>query len=110
MIVLGALEVSRLGLSLLKRIRRNDDCGDTAGSAGKGGDYKPGKRSRAAKVWANGGEVMVLNFEDGCSTTNIIKRSGRERSKTACNAGVTQTLRALILKGASDILFRHMPR
>ncbi|MGS6383757.1 hypothetical protein ACVGW7_13885, partial [Enterobacter intestinihominis] len=24
--------------------------------------------------WANGGEVMVLNFEDGCSTTNIIKK------------------------------------
>ncbi|MGS6254671.1 hypothetical protein, partial [Enterobacter asburiae] len=21
-----------------------------------------------------GGEVMVLNFEDGCSTTNIIKK------------------------------------
>ena len=26
------------------------------------------------EVWANGGEVLVLNFEDGCSTTNIIKK------------------------------------
>jgi D-beta-D-heptose 7-phosphate kinase/D-beta-D-heptose 1-phosphate adenosyltransferase len=31
----------------------------------KGGDYKPEEIA--------GGEVKVLNFEDGCSTTEIIK-------------------------------------
>ncbi|HKM95232.1 MAG TPA: bifunctional D-glycero-beta-D-manno-heptose-7-phosphate kinase/D-glycero-beta-D-manno-heptose 1-phosphate adenylyltransferase HldE [Buttiauxella sp.] len=40
----------------------------------KGGDYKPDDIAGSKEVWANGGEVMVLNFEDGCSTTNIIKK------------------------------------
>ena len=40
----------------------------------KGGDYKPEQIAGSEEVWANGGEVMVLNFEDGCSTTNIIKK------------------------------------
>jgi len=40
----------------------------------KGGDYKPDQIAGSQEVWANGGEVMVLNFEDGCSTTNIIKK------------------------------------
>ncbi|CCJ76689.1 ADP-heptose synthase / D-glycero-beta-D-manno-heptose 7-phosphate kinase [Cronobacter muytjensii 530] len=40
----------------------------------KGGDYKPEDIAGSKEVWANGGEVMVLNFEDGCSTTNIIKK------------------------------------
>jgi D-beta-D-heptose 7-phosphate kinase/D-beta-D-heptose 1-phosphate adenosyltransferase len=38
----------------------------------KGGDYKPEDIAGSKEVWANGGEVRVLNFEDGCSTTNII--------------------------------------
>ncbi|MCI4186536.1 bifunctional D-glycero-beta-D-manno-heptose-7-phosphate kinase/D-glycero-beta-D-manno-heptose 1-phosphate adenylyltransferase HldE [Dickeya dianthicola] len=38
----------------------------------KGGDYKPEDIAGSKDVWANGGEVRVLNFEDGCSTTNII--------------------------------------
>ncbi|WJY15853.1 bifunctional D-glycero-beta-D-manno-heptose-7-phosphate kinase/D-glycero-beta-D-manno-heptose 1-phosphate adenylyltransferase HldE [Pectobacteriaceae bacterium CE90] len=38
----------------------------------KGGDYKPEDIAGSKEVWANGGEVNVLNFEDGCSTTNII--------------------------------------
>lgn len=38
----------------------------------KGGDYKPEEIAGSKDVWANGGEVLVLNFEDGCSTTNII--------------------------------------
>ncbi|SLM64369.1 MULTISPECIES: bifunctional D-glycero-beta-D-manno-heptose-7-phosphate kinase/D-glycero-beta-D-manno-heptose 1-phosphate adenylyltransferase HldE [Dickeya] len=38
----------------------------------KGGDYKPEDIAGSKEVWANGGEVKVLNFEDGCSTTNII--------------------------------------
>lgn len=40
----------------------------------KGGDYQPDQIAGSLEVWANGGEVMVLNFEDGCSTTNIIKK------------------------------------
>ncbi|WP_127959066.1 bifunctional D-glycero-beta-D-manno-heptose-7-phosphate kinase/D-glycero-beta-D-manno-heptose 1-phosphate adenylyltransferase HldE [Serratia microhaemolytica] len=38
----------------------------------KGGDYQPEQIAGSAEVWANGGEVKVLNFEDGLSTTNII--------------------------------------
>ncbi|MNY74946.1 Bifunctional protein HldE [compost metagenome] len=39
----------------------------------KGGDYKPEDIAGSKEVWANGGEVKVLNFEDGLSTTGIIK-------------------------------------
>lgn len=40
----------------------------------KGGDYKPEEIAGAQEVWANGGEVKVLNFENGCSTSNVIKK------------------------------------
>lgn len=40
----------------------------------KGGDYKPEEIAGSREVWANGGEVRVLNFENGCSTTNVIKK------------------------------------
>ncbi len=39
----------------------------------KGGDYKPEDIAGSKEVWANGGDVRVLNFKDGISTTNIIK-------------------------------------
>ncbi|WP_294909333.1 bifunctional D-glycero-beta-D-manno-heptose-7-phosphate kinase/D-glycero-beta-D-manno-heptose 1-phosphate adenylyltransferase HldE [Tatumella sp. UBA2305] len=39
----------------------------------KGGDYKPEQVAGGQEVVANGGEVRILNFEDGISTTNIIK-------------------------------------
>lgn len=38
----------------------------------KGGDYKVEEIAGGEEVIANGGQVRVLNFEDGCSTTNII--------------------------------------
>lgn len=38
----------------------------------KGGDYKPEEIAGGKEVIAAGGEVKVLNFEDGCSTTEII--------------------------------------
>ena len=38
----------------------------------KGGDYKPDDIAGGKEVIAAGGEVKVLNFEDGCSTTHII--------------------------------------
>ncbi|MDP8078689.1 bifunctional D-glycero-beta-D-manno-heptose-7-phosphate kinase/D-glycero-beta-D-manno-heptose 1-phosphate adenylyltransferase HldE [Phocoenobacter skyensis] len=40
----------------------------------KGGDYRPEDIAGSKEVWANGGDVKVLNFEDGCSTSNIIKK------------------------------------
>ncbi|MGL5991071.1 MAG: bifunctional D-glycero-beta-D-manno-heptose-7-phosphate kinase/D-glycero-beta-D-manno-heptose 1-phosphate adenylyltransferase HldE [Plesiomonas sp.] len=45
----------------------------------KGGDYLPEQIAGGAEVIAAGGEVKVLNFEDGCSTSNIIAaiRNGR---------------------------------
>ncbi|MDO6685241.1 MULTISPECIES: bifunctional D-glycero-beta-D-manno-heptose-7-phosphate kinase/D-glycero-beta-D-manno-heptose 1-phosphate adenylyltransferase HldE [unclassified Agarivorans] len=39
----------------------------------KGGDYKPEEIAGGEEVIANGGQVKVLNFEDGCSTSEIIK-------------------------------------
>lgn len=39
----------------------------------KGGDYKVEEIAGGAEVLANGGEVKVLHFEDGVSTTGIIK-------------------------------------
>ena len=57
----------------------------------KGGDYKPEEIAGSAEVWANGGDVKVLNFEDGLSTTNIIKaiktgeaNAGRPRTRARC--------------------------
>ncbi|PKF50357.1 D-glycero-beta-D-manno-heptose 1-phosphate adenylyltransferase, partial [Enterovibrio nigricans] len=38
----------------------------------KGGDYKPEEIAGGKEVIAAGGDVLVLNFEDGCSTTEII--------------------------------------
>ena len=38
----------------------------------KGGDYQPDQIAGADAVWANGGQVQVLKFLDGCSTTEII--------------------------------------
>ena len=40
----------------------------------KGGDYKPEEIAGSKEVWANGGDVKVLNFENGYSTSNIIKK------------------------------------
>jgi D-beta-D-heptose 7-phosphate kinase/D-beta-D-heptose 1-phosphate adenosyltransferase len=39
----------------------------------KGGDYRAEQIAGHACVKANGGRVMVLDYQDGCSTTEIIK-------------------------------------
>lgn len=46
----------------------------------KGGDYKPHEIAGGDEVIAAGGEVKVLNFEEGVSTTEIIKaiKGGKE--------------------------------
>lgn len=41
----------------------------------KGGDYKPEEIAGSKEVWANGGDVKVLNFENGYSTSNMIKKN-----------------------------------
>ena len=40
----------------------------------KGGDYKPEEIAGGKAVLANGGEVRVLSFRDGHSTTRIIEK------------------------------------
>ena len=40
----------------------------------KGGDYRPEQVAGGEEVIANGGEVRILNFEEGLSTSNIIKK------------------------------------
>lgn len=45
----------------------------------KGGDYKIEQIAGGAEVIAAGGQVKVLNFEDGCSTTNIINAIKRSK-------------------------------
>lgn len=40
----------------------------------KGGDYRVEEIAGHQEVLANGGEVRVLNFENGCSTSNVIKK------------------------------------
>jgi len=40
----------------------------------KGGDYQVDQIAGSQQVIANGGEVKVLNFEEGCSTTAMIEK------------------------------------
>lgn len=40
----------------------------------KGGDYKVEDIAGAKEVIANGGEVKILSFKPGCSTTNVINK------------------------------------
>lgn len=40
----------------------------------KGGDYKPEEIAGSKEVRANGGDVLVLDFKNGCSTSNVIKK------------------------------------
>ena len=43
----------------------------------KGGDYKPEQVAGYDDVVANGGQVVILNYYDGYSTTGIIERARR---------------------------------
>jgi D-beta-D-heptose 7-phosphate kinase/D-beta-D-heptose 1-phosphate adenosyltransferase len=45
----------------------------------KGGDYAIADIAGGKEVLANGGSVKVLNFEDGCSTSNIINSIKKHR-------------------------------
>ena len=40
----------------------------------KGGDYRPDEIAGHDCVERSGGEVVVLDYEDGCSTSDIIDR------------------------------------
>ena len=48
-------------------------------SAGKGGDYRPEQIAGYDCVTANGGEVRVLSYLDGRSTSRILESIRRER-------------------------------
>lgn len=74
MIVLGALESVDWVVSFEEDTPQRLIAGVLPDLLVKGGDYKPEDIAGSEEVWANGGEVRVLNFEDGISTTNIIKR------------------------------------
>ncbi|MGH8224486.1 MAG: bifunctional heptose 7-phosphate kinase/heptose 1-phosphate adenyltransferase, partial [Woeseiaceae bacterium] len=43
----------------------------------KGGDYQPESIAGAADVIKNGGEVRILAYRDGYSSSSIIERAGR---------------------------------
>lgn len=73
MIVLGALEAVDWVVSFEEDTPQRLIAGVLPDLLVKGGDYKPEDIAGSKEVWANGGEVRVLNFEDGISTTNIIK-------------------------------------
>ena len=62
-------------LKILKDYGCGVDCASMAElMMGYALDYKPEEIAGSQEVWANGGEVRVLNFENGCSTTNVIKK------------------------------------
>ncbi|MCS5960084.1 D-glycero-beta-D-manno-heptose 1-phosphate adenylyltransferase [Klebsiella pneumoniae subsp. pneumoniae] len=75
MIVLGALEAVDWVVSFEEDTPQRLIAGIPPDLLVKGGDYKPGADRRQRRgLGDHGGEVLVLNFEDGCSTTNIIKK------------------------------------
>ncbi|WP_324700633.1 bifunctional D-glycero-beta-D-manno-heptose-7-phosphate kinase/D-glycero-beta-D-manno-heptose 1-phosphate adenylyltransferase HldE [Pantoea agglomerans] len=73
MIVLGALEAVDWVVVFEEDTPQRLIAGILPDLLVKGGDYKPEDIAGSKEVWANGGDVQVLNFEDGISTTNIIK-------------------------------------
>ena len=73
MIVLGALEAVDWVVPFEEDTPQRLIAGVLPDLLVKGGDYKPEDIAGSKEVWANGGDVRVLNFEDGISTTNIIK-------------------------------------
>ena len=79
MIVLGALEAVDWVVSFEEDTPQRLIAGILPDLLVKGGDYKPEEIAGSKEVWANGGEVLVLNFEDGCSTTNIIKKIQQDK-------------------------------
>ena len=81
MIVLGALESVDWVVSFEEDTPQRLIAGILPDLLVKGGDYKPEDIAGSKEVWANGGEVLVLNFEDGCSTTNIIKKIQKDSDK-----------------------------
>ena len=40
----------------------------------KGGDYRPEEIAGSESVWARGGEVVVLDYLKGYSTTDMVDR------------------------------------
>ena len=64
MIVLGALEAVDWVVSFEEDTPQRLIAGILPDLLVKGGDYKPEEIAGSKEVWANGGEVLVLNFEE----------------------------------------------
>ncbi|MEQ6343059.1 MAG: bifunctional D-glycero-beta-D-manno-heptose-7-phosphate kinase/D-glycero-beta-D-manno-heptose 1-phosphate adenylyltransferase HldE [Gammaproteobacteria bacterium] len=54
-------------------------CGVVPDCLVKGGDYRAEEVAGYGCVTANGGQVLILHYEEGCSTTNIIETIRKER-------------------------------
>lgn len=52
----------------------------------KGGDYRPEDIAGGACVRTRGGRVVVLGYEEGCSTTGIIEAIGRQAREEGVEA------------------------
>lgn len=72
MIVLGALESVDWVVPFVEQTPQRLISNILPDVLVKGGDYKPEDIAGGKEVIKAGGTVEVLNFEDGCSTTNII--------------------------------------
>lgn len=72
MIVLGALESVDWVVPFVEQTPQRLISNILPDVLVKGGDYKPEDIAGGKEVIEAGGTVEVLNFEDGCSTTNII--------------------------------------
>lgn len=72
MIVLGALESVDWVVPFVEQTPQRLISNILPDVLVKGGDYKPEDIAGGKEVIEAGGTVEILNFEDGCSTTNII--------------------------------------
>jgi D-beta-D-heptose 7-phosphate kinase/D-beta-D-heptose 1-phosphate adenosyltransferase len=72
MTVLAALESVDWVIPFSEETPERLICAVKPGLLVKGGDYKPEEIAGGDCVTAAGGEVIVLNYIEGCSTTNII--------------------------------------
>lgn len=76
--MLAALEVVDWVVSFSEDTPENLICTLKPNLLVKGGDYKPEEVAGGKCVRANGGEVKILSFHQGHSTTNLIKKINKE--------------------------------
>ncbi len=79
MIVLGALEAVDWVVSFEEDTPQRLIAGILPDLLVKAATINQKRLPGVKKSGPNGGEVLVLNFEDGCSTTNIIKKIQQDK-------------------------------